>query len=107
MPERSSSKVWKIVSAWIVVLLYLTLAGTVFAGDLELNKVKSAIRERRARWVAGETSVSKLPEEEKLKRVGLIKPEIVEFNRLKAIPDYAGLDAVALPAVFDWRKQGI
>jgi hypothetical protein len=78
MPERNSSKVWKVVSAWILLLLYLTFTGTVFAGDLELNKVKSAIRERRARWVAGETSVSKLPEEEKLRRVGLIKPEIVE-----------------------------
>jgi C1A family cysteine protease len=65
----------KRVFAGLVILLAVVFAGsTVFARDLE--QIREAIKEKGAHWEAGETSMSKLPEQERKLRLGHVKPRL-------------------------------
>lgn len=85
----------------IVLSLLLLFVSTPLLA-LEATIVKQAIRDKGANWVAGETSVSKLPPEEKKR---LFMP--AEFDRPPARPQAKASRHAAsadLPAKFDWRN---
>jgi C1A family cysteine protease len=73
----------------------------------EISEINRVIQETGAKWVAGETSVSRLSWEEKQKRLGLIKPEITEAMQLTE-PDLIFHDRIplALSPSLDWRSNG-
>lgn len=92
----------------ILLVLSIFLAG-VFSTSFakltpeqaqELNKIEAAIKAKGAKWKAGENAIAKLPKELKKKLCGL---------RIESSPskedDGAALEALSLPATFDWRTD--
>lgn len=80
----------------------LSLGGQAFAQQSRAGQIKDvqdAIRQKGARWEAGETSVSSLSEDEWRYKVGL------NFTELKGAP-IGGLDDRGLPQAVDWRSNG-
>lgn len=82
----------------LISALFIAFTGNkLFAEDI--NAIQDAIKAKGAKWVAGETSASNLPQEEKLRLVGL------NFQPIKA-PPITDLDSVKanLPKSIDWRN---
>jgi C1A family cysteine protease len=81
--------------------------------NLNLNDLQAAISAKNANWQAGETSVSRLSEPEKKKRLGY-KPGPEELSLTerenKAAANLANAraraGAIGFPASFDWRNSG-
>lgn len=96
----------KVVLAILAVILIPCLLQATFAygDDAELSSINNAIREKKANWVAGETSISKLTPAQRKKRVGLVKPLIAPEENTAVKQEQAFLAAVAAPASFDWRS---
>jgi C1A family cysteine protease len=65
----------------------------------QISSLQSTINAKGAQWIAGETSVSKLPMAEKMRRVGL------NFAPIKA-PPLRALSATKVPASVDYRSNG-
>lgn len=86
-----------LTSGLVMILLLLFISAFSFAS--ELDDIKAAIEEKGAKWIAGETSVSKLPPELRKLRVGLIEPEVTGAEKLVSVE--APLSG--LPATLDWR----
>ena len=85
----------------VIVFLGAILLTTFTHAD-ELKNIQAAIQSSGARWVAEETSISKLPPQERRMRLGALKPvfsgnEIFLPNKTDKI--------VALPTRFDWRNN--
>ena len=76
-----------------------------FAG--ELAQIQANIKHSGAKWVAGETSISKLPSVERKKRLGLFLPST--YQKVKA-PTHeeslASTQVADLPSSLDWRENG-
>lgn len=58
----------------------------------ELEKIKSEIKRKKAKWTADETGISKLDPEKRRKRLGVIPPKkrcqnILEDNHSKETED--------------------
>ncbi|RCV63203.1 Cysteine protease, C1A family [Methanophagales archaeon] len=92
----------------LILIATLTVLFTAFivvssaTGDLKLNEIQNAIDTKSANWIAGETSVSCLSEEEKRKLCGLIyHPDGPPRAEEKGEPVIKGQ-----PASFDWRYAG-
>lgn len=81
-----------------LVMTWVTL-GTAYATSLE--EFHAAIQEKNARWVAGRTTVSELPDELRRLRLGVI----FSAQREKA-PEYAPRLTGELPSYWDWRDTG-
>jgi C1A family cysteine protease len=84
-----------------LVMFVLLLFVSSFSFASELDDIRAAIKGKHARWTAGETSISKLPPEQRKMRLGLIKPKAA--NAEKAISVEAPLEG--LPASLDWRNN--
>ena len=83
-----------------VSLIFLLFFVSVSSFAWELDEIRTAIKERKARWRAGETSISNLPPEQRRLRVRLIKPKDRDGESLLlASPPISGL-----PTSFDWRN---
>src|SRR5450759_2259991 len=83
----------------VLAIALCAISGVSFAA--ELQAIHTAIQERTAKWIAGETSISRLSPAERLSRVGLIKPQLSGQEKpLAAAPD----QPVAVPSSFDWRN---
>lgn len=67
----------------------------------EIVALKKAIAAEGLSWEAGETSMTRLSEEEKLQRLGLLLDPVPE---MEAEADLPVLEA--LPATLDWRDHG-
>lgn len=84
-------------SVLVVIFFNSTLCLSNWANaftDKNLEEINTAIQTTGAKWIAGETSVSQLPPEEKTKLFGLLKREIppeniVKPRRARAFPDSA------------------
>jgi C1A family cysteine protease len=85
----------------VIVFLGAILFSTVTHAD-ELENIQAAIQVGNARWMAGETSVSKLPFEEKKMLLGALKPVITGTESLLM---RSKARVTALPAKFDWRNN--
>jgi len=80
----------------MVVLLFFVSA---FSFASELDGIRAAIKEKNAKWIAGETSVSGLPVELRKERLGLIKPKVTDAEKPVSVePPLLGLS----PSL-DWR----
>ncbi len=71
----------------------------------DLQAVKSAIAAKRAGWVAGETSISRLSAEEKQRRVGLIRPVATGREQVIPLVRSGGNFVSTAPAALDWRSN--
>ncbi|MDD2772711.1 MAG: C1 family peptidase [Elusimicrobiales bacterium] len=99
---KNSKKMFAGFSALLAVAL---LSAMSFAQDkgavrAQIDGLNKAIQEKGGKWVAGETSLSNLSEEELMLRVGL------DFQPLKAAPlSKADLKGDVPPSI-DWRSNG-
>lgn len=89
----------KTVMSSLVMIFLLLFVGFSFAS--ELDDVRAAIKQKGAKWIAGETSVSKLPPEQRKLRLGLAKHEITGAERFVA-PE---LQSSEPPETLDWRHH--
>jgi C1A family cysteine protease len=90
----------------IFILPVFIFLGTIFCSTLlyadELEYIQAAIESSNARWIAGETSISRLPLEEKRMLVGALKPVITGTEAFLTLQK----DRIAaLPARLDWRNN--
>lgn len=76
----------------------------VFAKELTI--INSKIKAQKASWVAGETSISRLPLKERQKRLGLHFPDKVFDNVVNVDISSSEKYQVALPPSLDWRNNG-
>jgi C1A family cysteine protease len=72
------------------------------ASAQELLDIQSAIQAKRAKWIAAETSISKLPHGERLRRLGLIPHTSTGRERILTFQ----VPPSSLPATLDWRNNG-
>jgi C1A family cysteine protease len=84
-----------------LVMTLLLLFVSVFSFAAELDEIKAAIHGKGAKWIAGETSVSKLPPEQRKLRVGLIKPEVTGKEKIISVE----APLAELPASLDWSSS--
>jgi len=87
---------------WKIFLLILSLLLGSSAMGSELSEIRKAIKEKGAKWEAGETSVSKLSPEERRKLCGAIREE----RKLKGLRA-RGEDPPDVSKLFpwDWRNR--
>jgi C1A family cysteine protease len=85
---------------WKVYLIILSFLVSSSAIGSELEEIRKAIKEKGAKWEAGETSVSKLSPEERRRLLG---DNLVD-DFLKA-PGEEVRGTKSLPAEFDWRNK--
>lgn len=89
----------------IVSFLLLPFSSFAWASQDELIEIHKAIKAKGKKWVAGETSVSKLSPKEKMSRLGAIIGPLMEEEKASAIPpDSLYATGSTLPARFDWRS---
>ncbi len=88
----------KILKSAILFLISFSLV-SVTVSSTELEEIQKAIKEKGARWIAGETSVSRLAPEQRKKLLGDLP---VEQIVTKTIPALSGLTT---PDHFDWRDK--
>lgn len=86
------------MSGFAMVILLLFVSTFSFAS--EVDEINAAIKAKGGKWVAGETSVSKLSKDQRKLRVGLIKPEITGSEKIVSME----AQLAALPADLDWSK---
>ena len=67
-------RLWSLCGLGILLLSAFLLPCSAFAD--ELIDIQTAIQQGGARWVAGPTSISWLPYQDRQKRVGLILPQV-------------------------------
>lgn len=89
---------------FIACAIFLT---ATLSSAAKLDEIREAINKKGARWTAGETSVSKLTDSEKKRRLGLIKPTETDLIALE-MDRIVSLDAplTEVPATLDWRANG-
>jgi C1A family cysteine protease len=89
------------VLSGLVILLAVVFAGsTAFAHDLE--QIRAAIKERGAHWEAGETDLSKLPEQERKLRLGHVKPRLTGKEPILSAGATGSGGSAAAYTSFDW-----
>ena len=88
-----------VLTVLLFIPLILFLQPLAFAD--ELDDIHFAIRSRGAQWIAGKTSMSRLPFAERQKRLGL-QPVYLTSAPENEVPQ----TAVTLPATLDWRNNG-
>lgn len=81
----------------VIITLFAFLAPVAQGGELE--EIQRAIKERGAKWTAGETSVSQLPPEQRRRLLG----SILEEGAFEEGEGKAEFVTDTLPPEFDWR----
>jgi hypothetical protein len=91
-------------------LIIMGILGVLCLGSpvlsAELADVRAAIQAQGASWVAGETSITRLPEQQRRLRLGLIRPVVTPEEEAQVSVRAMALQAVALPTSLDWRNNG-
>ncbi len=101
--EMRRDQLIKILLSLKIFLLLVFLAGSIsLAADLE--EIQMAIRARGHKWIAGETSVSRLSPDEKRMRAGLIKPTHSEGAPVLSMQ--GAEPPTGLSPSLDWRNNG-
>ena len=84
------------------ILMLLGVSAWANAQGLqELAEIRQAIRQKQARWVAGDTSISVLPEHLRQYRARLSKPEVKHTDTFVS----AAAPPTGLAATLDWRNN--
>jgi len=89
----------KILASRVALIPLILVLATLSFAD-ELAQIQSAIRVEGAGWTAGETSISRLPSQERRMRLGLVVPQLT--GKEKMLPY---VRALVEPASFDWRNN--
>ncbi|NMC95703.1 MAG: hypothetical protein GYA68_14460, partial [Syntrophorhabdus sp.] len=101
---------WKKVKILCKSIIFITCAiflTVTAASASKLDEIRSAIDKKGARWIAGETSVSKLSDREKKLRLGLIKPDETDPAAAEMeMVFFLHEPLVDLPDALDWRANG-
>jgi C1A family cysteine protease len=84
-----------------LVMTFLLLFVSAFSFASELDEIRAAIKGKNAKWIAGETSVSKLPPEHRKVRLGLIKPKVTDAEKFISVET----PLLGLSASLDWRHN--
>lgn len=102
MPMKKAKLSGSLFLTAVAVSCLLVFSSFAAASQIDLNAIRNAIRQRGAQWRAGETSISRLPEAQRLKRLGLKKPATVLSKKqlLTASPP----TGATLPSVLDYRN---
>ncbi len=74
--------------------------------DQEITALQQQIDAKGYHWVAGRTTVSELPIEQRLKMLGFKPPKGYD-EWLAKQPKFKATLKIDLPSVFDWRDSGI
>ncbi len=101
--KKRTSFFWLLTSS-AVIIIALFIGSTASAQNLDT--VKAAIDERGANWVSGETSITRLTDEEKTLRAGLIMPTEVLTKKLLSVESSRLAAVTALPSYLDLRTSG-
>lgn len=99
---RSKSVRMAGISLGLVLVLFWTSTSRAFTDDFAA--VNAAIQAKGARWLAGETSVSRLSPEEQRNLLGLIEPEGLDAEWSSTLDDLSTMQAAVLPSKLDWRS---
>ena len=84
-----------------ILMVAFFLAGTMsFAG--ELSDIQAHIKAKGQKWIAGETSVSKLSDQERKLRLGLLKHIPTGKEEVVSLQE----PLAGVPVSFDWRSNG-
>jgi C1A family cysteine protease len=99
-------KIERLFISAIFVACVIFLTGT-FASAGRLDEIRAAISKKGAKWIAGETPISKLSDSEKKRRLGLIKPTEIDLTAPE-MDRVVSLEAplADLPESLDWRANG-
>ncbi len=88
----------------LLLSLALVIGVIFFVSQLgfarEVAEIQRAIQSKGVDWVAGETSMTKLPPAERMKRVGLVLPRVTGQEKLLSPK------VMVLPPYLDWRDNG-
>ncbi len=90
----------------IIILLTVSLlwatTGVALAGDPELSAVQESIRQKGLNWVAGETSVSRLPPEQRRNLLGALMDDQAKLMAGTAPRKVTA--TYTYPSSWDWRN---
>ncbi|MFA5110080.1 MAG: C1 family peptidase [Desulfobaccales bacterium] len=89
--------------AWLagLAVIFSLIAFNALAFGSELSDIKKAIKEKKAKWEAGETSVSVLPDHLRQYRAKMDKPKVLDTDTfISAEPFLTGL-----ASSLDWRNN--
>ena len=86
-----------------LVSIFLILMSGPFSFATQPEEIQTAIAARGARWISGETAVSRLSPEEKRMRLGLIKPTHAEGRLVLSTQESP--PPTGVPASLDWRNN--
>ena len=90
----------RVLAALVVLLSAVFTTSAIFAHDLDT--IRAAIHEKGARWEAGETALSVLPEKERKLRLGHVKPKLTGKEPVLAEGATGSGGAAAAFVSFDW-----
>ena len=90
------NKWMKAISFWVFFGIFV-FSSPAFSNQ-ETDEINAAIKEKKAQWTAGETTITKLSEKDRKKRLGLIPPKSSEEN-------YTVSALMSVPSSFDWRNN--
>src|SRR5512139_826087 len=93
----------KVLAGLVILFSAVFVASTVFAYDLE--HIRAAIKEKGAHWEAGDTDLSKLPEQERKLRLGHVKPRLTGKEPVLAEGYTGSGGAAAAYVTFDWSDS--
>jgi C1A family cysteine protease len=99
--DNMKTKGLKAVLALAIMLVMAVVAWSSCFAD-EIEDVRNVIRTKGHKWVAGETTLSRLPDHERKRRLGLIKESAVTPEGVATSEEHP----VDLPVSLDWRSYG-
>lgn len=96
---RKSSR--EFIHVLTIVFVILCLTSSVSLAK-QLDDLREAIAHKRAKWTAGDTSISRLPDHEKKQRLGLVKEVSAVNEPLLSVQ----APMSTLGTGLDWRQNG-
>jgi C1A family cysteine protease len=93
-----------VVAAVLSLSLLFVSIPLCFASREEFLKIKNDIWSKGKRWEAAETEISKLPDHERKRRMGLLKPQAAPEIESEVSSSQSSEATAAPPATFDWRN---
>jgi RHS repeat-associated protein len=97
MVRKKSYKIFIHFCLFISFIMFFIVPS---ANSAELDEISKAIKEKKARWVAKETQISKLILEKQKRHLGAIIPTITGKEKVMVVPE------TTLPVRVDWRDYG-
>ena len=104
MEIKCSEMSRKFFFAAIALLFFLAFNSLAFANH-ETDEINHFIKQKNARWKAGETSISKLPWEERRQFLGALIPDIGETTQAGFTENLTASEIVSAPTGLDWRNN--